>query len=137
VLAAPSHSISASHPHPRVAAATRRSNPSRTTTSPVRARATTTPAKPAAVRGPGAAPPRIIWPPVVDADYYDVVLWRAGVRVLDLWPRQPAVALRGPKAPSLAPGDYLWFAYPGFGARSAARFGPLAGSGTFRLEPPR
>jgi len=82
-------------------------------------------------------PSRVIWPPVVDADYYDVVLWRGGVRVLDVWPVRPALPLQGPSAPSLTPGEYLWFAYPGYGARSEARFGPLAGSGTFTLRADR
>jgi hypothetical protein len=45
--------------------------------------------------------------------------------VLDRWPREPRLALA-----ALAPGRYLWFAYPGLGPRAAARFGPLAGSGT-------
>ena len=72
-----------------------------------------------------AVPAGVSWPAVRGAAYYDLVLWRDGRRVLDRWPREPRLAL-----PTLAPGHYLWFAYPGFGPRAAGRFGPLAGSGT-------
>jgi hypothetical protein len=81
---------------------------------------------PHAARPPHRRPPPVIaWRAVRGAAYYDLVLWREGRRVRDLWPRTPQLALV-----SLAPGRYLWFAYPGFGPRSAGRFGPLAGSGS-------
>jgi hypothetical protein len=72
-------------------------------------------------------PPAAIvsWPEVQGADYYDLVLWRDGHRVLDLWPRAPRQALS--RVPA---GRYLWFAYPGFGSPSSGRFGKLAGAGS-------
>jgi hypothetical protein len=69
--------------------------------------------------------PTVTWSAVRGASYYDLVLWRDGRRVLDLWPRTPRQALA-----TLVPGRYLWFAYPGFGSRAAGRFGPLAASGS-------
>jgi hypothetical protein len=65
------------------------------------------------------------WPEIQGADYYDLILWRDGHRMLDLWPRVPRQALGGVPA-----GRYLWFAYPGFGSPSSRRFGHLAGSGS-------
>jgi hypothetical protein len=77
----------------------------------------------------------ITWPRVAGATYYDLVVWQDGRRVLDLWPTAAAVSV--PQNVSDAGGDdlgaghYLWFAYPGFGAKSARQYGALAGSGAF------
>jgi hypothetical protein len=80
------------------------------------------------------------WHPVADATYYNVVLWRDGKRILDLWPSAPRVAL--PTTPTkhepqtrLSPGRYLWFVYPGFGAKPERRYGALARSGVFVVQP--
>jgi hypothetical protein len=69
----------------------------------------------------------IRWSPVVDADFYNVILWRDGARVLDLWPRATRVRLTTDRLP---PGTYTWFVYPGF---SSDRFGPVAAHGEIRI----
>jgi hypothetical protein len=72
----------------------------------------------------------IRWAQVRGATYYDLVLWRDGKRVLDLWPTSARVLLHD----RLAPGRYRWFVYPGFGAKASQRYGSLAGSGMFVIE---
>jgi|RhiMethySRZTD1v2_1073278.scaffolds.fasta_scaffold05264_2 hypothetical protein len=60
------------------------------------------------------------------APFYNVILWREGERVLDLWPRRTTVTLAGR---DLEPGTYRWFVYPALpGTR--ARFDRLVASGT-------
>ena len=84
---------------------------------------------------PGGALLELRWAAVPGARYYNVVLWSKGERVLDLWPTEPQVTLprewayRGVHH-RLAPGRYLWFAYPGLGEKSRGRYGGLAESGT-------
>ena len=34
---------------------------------------------------------------------------------------------------TLAPGLYIWYVWPGFGARSAVNYGDLLGSRTFQI----
>lgn len=76
----------------------------------------------------------LTWPRVPAASYYDFILWHDGRRVLDEWPNEPrsmvpvAWSFRG-VAYTLVPGRYDWFAYAGFGAKSARHYGALAGSG--------
>jgi hypothetical protein len=83
-------------------------------------------------RHPKAA--TLTWPTAPAASYYDFILWHDGRRVLDEWPRGPraivpvAWSFRG-AAYKLVPGRYVWFAYPGFGAKAARHYGALAGSG--------
>jgi len=81
----------------------------------------------------GAAP-SVRWKPISSATYYNLVLWRDGKRVLDLWPTSPHAVLprnwssRGAHHRLLA-GRYLWFVYPGLGAKASREYGALAGSG--------
>jgi hypothetical protein len=80
------------------------------------------------------------WKAVTDATYYDVVFWRDGKRFLDLWPVSPPIDFptaqvnHGSQA-RLSPGRYLWFVYPGFGAKSSRRYGALAASGVLVVHP--
>lgn len=72
------------------------------------------------------------WPPVAGADFYDVVLWRDGKRVLDVWPRTNRLVVPAGgalEARTLAPGRYLWFVYAGFDGKTAPRFGALLAHG--------
>jgi hypothetical protein len=82
---------------------------------------------------PGVAVQTITWRPVSDATYYDLVVWRDGRRVFDMWPTAAAADVplnaRSSGGSGLEAGHYLWFAYPGFGARAANQYGPLVGSG--------
>ena len=76
----------------------------------------------------------ITWRPAAGATYYDLVVWQDGRRVLDLWPTAAAVSVptnASDRGDGLGAGQYLWFAYPGFGAKSSSQYGALAGSGAF------
>jgi hypothetical protein len=80
------------------------------------------------------------WSAVAEATYYNVVLWRDGKRVLDLWPTLPRVPVPTTSANHesrlrLSPGRYLWFVYPGYGAKPARQYGALAGSGVLVVLP--
>jgi hypothetical protein len=68
------------------------------------------------------------WRGVPKATYYNVQLWSRGRKVLTTWPAGAMLRL-----PKLAPGPYTWFVWPGIGARSQHRFGPLIGKSTFVL----
>jgi hypothetical protein len=84
------------------------------------------------------AGPVLRWKKLRAADMYDVVIWRAGHRVRDVWTRASSVPVRtlACATPSgrLAAGDYLWFVYPVRSATSAKRFGPLVSWGSFRVD---
>jgi hypothetical protein len=66
------------------------------------------------------------WRAVKSARYYNVQLWLHGKKVLSTWPTGTMLRL-----PRLRPGSYLWLVWPGKGARSAHRYGPLLGRSTF------
>jgi hypothetical protein len=78
------------------------------------------------------------WPLVAGADFYDVVLWRDGKRVLDVWPRTNRLVVPAGgalEARTLAPGRYLWFVYAGFDGKTAPRFGALLAHGELDVTP--
>jgi hypothetical protein len=84
------------------------------------------------------APPMLSWTSVPRADYYNVQLFRDGkmVKVLSRWPDRAGLQLRrtwrfNGRRYRLRPGKYRWYVWPGFGHRSAGRYGQLIGSGTF------
>jgi hypothetical protein len=82
------------------------------------------------------APPVLRWRPVARASYYNVQLWRNGRKILTAWPARTQLRVpsswryRGASY-RLTPGRYRWYVWPGFGARSAARYGRLLGQSTF------
>jgi hypothetical protein len=82
------------------------------------------------------APPLLLWTAVRGADYYNVQLYRSTQKVLSTWPGNARLQLkrswsyRGRRF-QLKPGRYNWYVWPGYGARSAARYGRLIGRGTF------
>jgi hypothetical protein len=58
--------------------------------------------------------------------------------VLTKWPRTTQLQLRSSwrfrgERFRLAPGRYRWYVWPGFGRRSAQRYGRLLGTSTFRV----
>jgi hypothetical protein len=80
-------------------------------------------------------PPRLAWKPVAKARYYNVQVWRRR-KIFSAWPagtslRLPRVWTFQGRRYRLAPGRYRWYVWPGFGARSAKRYGSLLGSSSF------
>jgi hypothetical protein len=85
-------------------------------------------------------PPVLRFPAVSGASYYHVQLFRQGKRILAAWPLEPQLALRqswkwAGRSYRLTPGRYRWFAWAGFGRRSAARY-KLLGSARFIVAGP-
>jgi large repetitive protein len=99
--------------------------------------------------GSVTAPPVLQWQAVPRATYYNVQLWlvqslgpgkraRPG-KVLSAWPSATRLPLKSRwsfdgKAYRLIPGRYRWYVFPGFGKRSAVRYGALLGQSTFTVS---
>jgi len=82
-----------------------------------------------------AGPPVLRLPAVAGASYYHVQLFRHRKRILAAWPLRPQLGLRASwkwagRSYHLSQGRYRWFAWAGFGRRSAARY-KLLGSAAF------
>jgi hypothetical protein len=82
------------------------------------------------------APPLLRWSKVAGADYYNVQLFFAGQKVLSAWPVGTTLKLQRAwtfdgRRHTLTKGRYRWYVWPGFGARKAASYGKLLGSGSF------
>jgi hypothetical protein len=82
-----------------------------------------------------AGPPILSWPAKAGASYYHVQLFRNGKRILAAWPQKTQLALRARwrwagRQYRLAPAQYAWFAWAGFGARARAHY-KLLGHSTF------
>ena len=83
-----------------------------------------------------SAPPLLRWTADGKADYYNVQLYRGNRKVLSAWPKRAGFQLaskwsyRGHRY-RLRPGKYRWYVWPGFGRRSAVRYGAAIGSSTF------
>jgi len=74
-----------------------------------------------------AAQPILSWPARRGASYYHVQLFRKGKRILAVWPLKTELALRphwrwAGRQYRLAPAQYAWFVWAGFGPRAAARY---------------
>ncbi len=89
------------------------------------------PAPGASVKGA----PRLQWAAVRGARYYNVLLVRGGT-IFSAWPR--GTSLKLPRSwvyhghrYRLHRGVYRWFVWPGFGARSANKYGRLVGRSSF------
>ncbi|HWE08439.1 MAG TPA: hypothetical protein VG325_03745, partial [Solirubrobacteraceae bacterium] len=81
------------------------------------------------------APPMLSWTPVPRATYYNVQVFRGG-KVLSTWPKRAHLQLTwtwrfGGQRYRLRPGTYRWYVWPGYGPRSAARYGRVIGAGRF------
>ncbi len=77
------------------------------------------------------------WPSVEGADMYDVVLWRNGRRVADLWPRMNRVELHAASSTrdrTIAPGRYEWFVFPVFRNGGSSRAGRLVANGAVQIK---
>ena len=82
------------------------------------------------------APPLLAWRAVAKATYYNVQLYRDGQKILTAWPLDTSFRLQRSwrfdgRNYKLSPGSYRWHVWPGFGARSAHRYGKLLGTRTF------
>jgi hypothetical protein len=96
-------------------------------------------------------PPLLRWRANAQADYYNVQLHRmagppagrvaasgAGRKIASSWPRSARLKVRrvwrfGGRKERLTPGYYTWHVWPGFGRKGARRYGPLTGTGSFRV----
>jgi hypothetical protein len=82
-----------------------------------------------------AGTPILNWPGRRGASYYHVQLFRNGKRILAAWPLATQLVLHqrwqwAGRRYRLTPARYSWFAWAGFGARTAARY-KLLGHSTF------
>jgi hypothetical protein len=83
-------------------------------------------------------PPRLRWPAVRRADYYNVQLYRGGQKLLTAWPAGPHLKLRRVLhlhglTVRLRRGHYRWYVWPGYGSRAAHRYGSFLGQSSFVL----
>ena len=76
------------------------------------------------------------WKKLPTARMYDVVIWRDGRRVRDVWTRDSSVSVRSiacaTSGGQLATGSYLWFVYP-VQAAGSKRVVKLVRWGNFRV----
>jgi hypothetical protein len=83
-------------------------------------------------------PPLLAWTAVPKATYYNVQLFIGGKKVLTAWPTGTSFQLARTwkfegRTQRLRPGRYRWYVWPGFGKRSASRYGKLIGTRTFTV----
>jgi hypothetical protein len=83
-------------------------------------------------------PPTLVWKKVRRASYYNVQLYRGARKVLSTWPRRTKLRLRrhwryAGRLQRLVPGRYRWYVWPGYGRRSAHRYGRLLGGSHFTV----
>jgi hypothetical protein len=84
-------------------------------------------------------PPLLRWSKIAGADYYNVQLFVAGHKVLSLWPVGTTLKLPrswkfGGHGHTLGKGRYRWYVWPGFGPRTAAKYGKLLGASVFVVK---
>jgi hypothetical protein len=83
-------------------------------------------------------PPKLTWRRFAGASYYNVQLWRDGVKLLSSWPIGTTFQLKRHwtyqgRRISLTRGTYRWYVWPGVGARSEVRYGTILGRQTFTV----
>jgi hypothetical protein len=83
-------------------------------------------------------PPLLSWPAVKRADYYNVQLFAGKRKILTTWPTRPHLKLRKSwtfqgRRMRLGPGRYRWYVWPGFGPKSAHRYGAPIGQSSFSV----
>jgi HYR domain len=84
--------------------------------------------------------PVLRWLPTSGATYYNLQLYRNGVKVLSLWPNRPSYAMPSQWSYHghrfrLTDASYRWFVWAGYGSRAARTYGGLLGSASFSLSP--
>jgi hypothetical protein len=103
-----------------------------------------TTSKPSALLGPapGAVvrkPPVLRWQPVKGAAFYNVQLYRNGVKVLSTWPNKAALKLGrtwlyAGKRQRLLPGTYRWYVWGAKGTKAKPVYGRALGTSTFVVK---
>jgi hypothetical protein len=85
-----------------------------------------------------ARPPLLAWNAVPKASFYNVQLYRRGVKVLSAWPTRTRLRLRRTwtyaGSRRLAKGVYRWYVWPAFGPRTQFRYGDFLGTGAFTVR---
>jgi hypothetical protein len=95
-------------------------------------RALVSPAAGATLRGP----PLLAWNALAGTSYYNVQLFFHGHKVLSVWPVGTRLSLtrawtyNGLKF-TLKKGRYRWYVWPGYGPRTASKYGKLLGASLF------
>jgi hypothetical protein len=85
-----------------------------------------------------STPPMLSWTAIPRATYYNVQIFRGG-KILSAWPKRAHLRMgrswrfAGHRY-RLRRGTYQWYVWPGFGPRSAARYGARIGSGRFTVR---
>jgi len=87
------------------------------------------------------APLTLAWETVPGARFYNVQLYRNGVKVMSAWPRKATLRVRrswryGGKAQQLLPGRYVWYVWPAHGTLARPVFGRPLGSSSFVVRRP-
>ena len=90
------------------------------------------PAAGARVRGPV----RLAWQEKVGTTFYNLQLYRNGVKIMSVWPRRAGFVVPrswryGGKAYALQPGRYVWYVWPAKGTRAQPQFGRVLGRSSF------
>jgi hypothetical protein len=85
------------------------------------------------------APPLLRWQAVAGAKFYNVQLFRNGVKVLSSWPQAAKLRLGRAwqydgKRQQLVPGRYRWYVWGARGTRERPTYGRVLGSSTFRIR---
>jgi hypothetical protein len=85
------------------------------------------------------AVPRLVWARVARATYYNVQLYRGDRKWLSAWPGRSQLRLASRwrfngHSHRLSLGSYSWYVWPGYGRRSAAKYGALLGQSTFAFR---
>jgi len=85
------------------------------------------------------APPRLVWAKVPKATFYNVQLFSRGSKILSAWPNAARLGLKrswsyANRRFKLKTGTYVWYVWPGFGARSKSRYGQLLGQSAFTVR---
>jgi hypothetical protein len=74
--------------------------------------------------------------------YYNVQVFRGGVKVLSVWPTRTRFQLRARwtflgRQYRLSAGKYRWYVWPRFGRGAAGRYGNALGQSTFTVAASR
>ncbi len=103
-----------------------------------------TTAEPSALLGPAAGavvrtPPVLRWQAVKGATFYNVQLYRNGLKVLSTWPGKATLKLKrtwvyGGKRRQLVPGTYRWYVWGARGTKAKPTYGKALGTSTFVVK---